>query len=44
MEKCINCESVYELEDRDDLIISAFCSKKCEDEYIEILRHPLEFK
>jgi hypothetical protein len=43
MEKCINCDGVYELNESDATQKLAFCCERCEDEYLEFLGQPLEF-
>lgn len=44
VEKCINCESVYELETSNAQTKASFCNDKCEKKYQEYLKQPLEFK
>lgn len=42
-EKCIECESVYVIEEANSNRKTTFCSKECEFSFQERMKRPLEF-
>lgn len=43
MEKCVECESVYNQKDSDATQSSVFCSKECELVFVERMYKHIEF-
>lgn len=42
-EKCIECESVFKIDESDSSQSSSFCSLKCENDFRNRMSEPIEF-